>query len=487
MRRLQSRPVLLLAAALLAPTSASTVLSYSGGRPTGSSWADALWFGSYHGLGSQASTAWSVQVSFTLAASHLAGSVEHKWLIYFGDSDYWGLAVQGANGAGSPSWNSQTVDLGCIKMSRFPYTTAGFTYTGTCPNVADGQAHTVLLRKTGSSSTSEIHLFVDGTQVATAPGSGDPLPELIATTRMQSLTGQYSTQCVNGAPGWSGDNTKRWINPANGAEGIVTCDTTSEATMRACGSSLTGASGMFCTYDLQAGAFPGTITSLTVCDHANAACGPASGGSSSAGPAPPPSPPPPSPPPSPPPPSPPLRRRRRPRRRPRRLRRRRPCLRRRRRLPRRRHRRHRLGPRRLRRCRRRPRHRPRPRLRLLAAATLATATIAAPITAPTLAATAVPASLAAAAVSAATLATSFTAALAAAAISAGRLPVWALVVYGRPNDAHLGSCWPNVCKPRRHDLHVCPNLPGRLAGNAAKCGHRRQRWHFIGQLGADPQ
>ena len=88
-------------AALLAPASASTVLSYSGGRPTGSSWADALWFGSYHGLGSQASTAWSVQVSFTLAASHLAGSVEHKWLIYFGDSDYWGLAVQGANGAGA--------------------------------------------------------------------------------------------------------------------------------------------------------------------------------------------------------------------------------------------------------------------------------------------------------------------------------------------------------------------------------------------------
>ena len=372
MRRLPSRPVLLLVAALLAPASASTVLSYSGGRPTGSSWADALWFGSYHGLGSQASTAWSVQVSFTLAASHLAGSVEHKWLIYFGDSDYWGLAVQGANGAGSPSWNSQTVDLGCIKMSRFPYTTAGFTYTGTCPNVADGQAHTVLLRKTGSSSTSEIHLFVDGTQVATAPGSGDPLPELIATTRMQSLTGQYSTQCVNGAPGWSGDNTKRWINPTNGAEGSVTCDTTSDATMRACGSSLTGASGMFCTYDLQAGAFPGTITSLAVCDHANAACGPASGASSSAGPAPPPSPPPPSPPPSPPPPSPPPsppppvpppspplprrrhRRRRQHRRHRRRLhplrrRRRRPCLRRRRRslaasgasTARRRHRRHR--------------------------------------------------------------------------------------------------------------------------------------------------
>ena len=243
----------------------TTCPMYAGTRPTGTTWQDAIWWAQGHGLPlATEAAAWMATISFTLTAEQ--------------QSDHMVLLSLTGRGSSFPSGNSDWQVLiehsgndGAIGMRRTPWSLGTWSYSGTVPLLNDGQPHTVTIFKTGGDSGDDVKLFVDGTHVATAPGGGDFLPQVIASTRFQDLHAYYSTQCVSG-------DQKRWIDTTMLTEGIETCGASTDQDKRDCGPGSEG-DGHYCTYDLQQNAFKGTIHMLHVANdvtegNAYAACNP---------------------------------------------------------------------------------------------------------------------------------------------------------------------------------------------------------------------
>ena len=229
---------------------------YDGGRASGSSWRDSIWWSRAHGLPvvppSEASS-WMIAVGFTVEATAVAEAA--MVLLHFASAaenemQTWSVVL--SRGTGRLALRRRGI---ASPPGDWDYTRGVLAPAATA--LADGAPHKVMLYKTGGRYDSPIELHIDGVLAAKAPGGGDGIPRLVSTACVQRLLEPSSIRNCT-----SSSNEIRWIDASSNREG--NCTTTSHSIFSSV-SECDGASGddLYCVHECaESLIFNGTIHSL---------------------------------------------------------------------------------------------------------------------------------------------------------------------------------------------------------------------------------